>query len=185
MVIAVIGLLAAIVLASLYDARSRGRDATRIKHLKEIQKAIELYRADNDGFPPRNTARSNSAVATEVCADGTRGAGGVAGSWCLLMSDLAPYYKGGIQDPSGDNQTAYRFYYDADSADNYQSYGLMTILESSASDKVSSEDGGVFCMQAGTCNQATVRGYELGAQPRECQVAGHTNWWSVGNAVCP
>jgi prepilin-type N-terminal cleavage/methylation domain-containing protein len=184
-VLAVIGLLATIVLASLNDSRARGRDATRVKELKELQKAIELYRADNTGFPPRNTARSGSTVATEVCADGTRGAGGASGSWCLLLADIAPYYKGGLKDPRGDSQTTYRFYYDADSGDNYQTYGLMALLESSSNDKIVNNDGGVYCMQGGVCNSSTVRGFEIGPQPAICQAQGETNWWSNGNAVCP
>lgn len=51
MVIAIISLIASIVLASLSDARARGRDATRIKQMFEIRAAIELYYSDHGQYP--------------------------------------------------------------------------------------------------------------------------------------
>lgn len=47
-VIAVIGLLASVVLVALNSARIKARDTKRKADLSQIQKAIELYRDDNN-----------------------------------------------------------------------------------------------------------------------------------------
>ena len=48
-VIAIIGLLASIVLASLNTARKKSRDARRIADVKQLQLALELYFDANSG----------------------------------------------------------------------------------------------------------------------------------------
>jgi len=50
-VIAIIGILASIVLASLSTARAKGRDAKRVSDLKEVQLALELYYDSNGSYP--------------------------------------------------------------------------------------------------------------------------------------
>lgn len=50
-VIAIIGILASIVMASLSNARKRGRDGRRLSDLKQIQLALELYYDANKQFP--------------------------------------------------------------------------------------------------------------------------------------
>ena len=55
-VITIIGLLASAVLAGLASARSKARDAQRIQAVKELQKALELYRNGNGGNYPCSTA---------------------------------------------------------------------------------------------------------------------------------
>ena len=46
-VIAIIGLLSSIVLASLNEARKKGRDARRISDIRQINKALQMYYDDN------------------------------------------------------------------------------------------------------------------------------------------
>ncbi len=60
MVIAIIGILSSIVLASLNTARAKGRDARRVSDIKQIQLALELYADQNLGRYP-----------TTLCATGT------------------------------------------------------------------------------------------------------------------
>jgi prepilin-type N-terminal cleavage/methylation domain-containing protein len=50
-VIAIIGILSAVVLASLNTARAKGRDASRISQIRQIQYGLELYRATNGVYP--------------------------------------------------------------------------------------------------------------------------------------
>ncbi len=50
-VMAVIGILSAIVVATLSGARLKGRDAQRIGDIKRIQVALSLYYGKNDGYP--------------------------------------------------------------------------------------------------------------------------------------
>lgn len=50
-VIAIIGLLAAIVLIALNQARVKSRDAKRVADIRQIQTALELYYSDNGAYP--------------------------------------------------------------------------------------------------------------------------------------
>lgn len=54
--ITIIGLLATVILASLAGSRASARDATRVQAVKELQKALELYRNANVGVYPCSTA---------------------------------------------------------------------------------------------------------------------------------
>src|ERR1700719_1779186 len=51
MVIAIIGLLAAIISVSLASARAKGRDGKRISDLKSIQLALETFYNDYQMYP--------------------------------------------------------------------------------------------------------------------------------------
>jgi general secretion pathway protein G len=50
-VIAIIGVLAGLLLVNLIGIRQRARDAQRKSDLRQIQSAIELYRADSGSYP--------------------------------------------------------------------------------------------------------------------------------------
>jgi prepilin-type N-terminal cleavage/methylation domain-containing protein len=50
-VISIIGMLASVVLVSLQGARSKAKDTKLILELKELQKAMELYKLDNGRYP--------------------------------------------------------------------------------------------------------------------------------------
>jgi len=55
-VVAIIGILAAIVILMLDKAQSRSRDSRRIADLNTIAQAISLYRENNDTYEIRNAA---------------------------------------------------------------------------------------------------------------------------------
>jgi prepilin-type N-terminal cleavage/methylation domain-containing protein len=50
-VIAIIGILAAIVLSGLEGARERARDSARVQVAKQIQSALDIYYIDYRGYP--------------------------------------------------------------------------------------------------------------------------------------
>ena len=50
-VIAIIGVLAALLMANFVGVRERARDAQRKSDLRQIQSALELYRADKGTYP--------------------------------------------------------------------------------------------------------------------------------------
>jgi general secretion pathway protein G len=62
-VIAIISLLAAVVLTSLGQTRTLVRDTRRANDLLELQKALERYHIDNNGYPsfPSGTGADNLA----------------------------------------------------------------------------------------------------------------------------
>lgn len=53
-VIAIIGVLMAFLTVTYSSVRQRSRDAQRKSDLRQIQSALELYRADNDSYPTSN-----------------------------------------------------------------------------------------------------------------------------------
>lgn len=59
-VIAIIGILMAILLATFNDARMSARDDARQANLKEMQLAIELYKAQNGRYPEAGCGRGTS-----------------------------------------------------------------------------------------------------------------------------
>ncbi len=50
-VIAIISILASLLMANFVGVRQRGRDAQRKSDMRQIQSALELYRADNGAYP--------------------------------------------------------------------------------------------------------------------------------------
>ena len=163
-VIAIIGLLSSITIASMSNARAKARDSTRLRDVKSIQAALELYYADNGHYPPRNQAITNA------CADG----GNVR--WDLLKADLEPYIDLQI-DPLGP-QMSHRYRYDSDSADEFDTYGFAVDMETKSSASLVKNDGGYWN------NVNTLKRYEVGTQPGHCVAAHDTrakqNWYTGG-----
>jgi len=60
-VIAIIGGLSALLLPNFMSARERARDTQRKSDLKQIQKALEMYRQDNNVFPAALPAPGGSS----------------------------------------------------------------------------------------------------------------------------
>jgi len=50
-VVAIIGILATLLMTNFIGVRQRARDAQRKSDLRQIQSALELYRADNGSYP--------------------------------------------------------------------------------------------------------------------------------------
>ena len=60
--IAIIALLAAIIFASLSNAREKSQDTHKISEAKEVEKAIELYRLDNNFSTPSFASSSSNGT---------------------------------------------------------------------------------------------------------------------------
>lgn len=177
-VITIIGLLTAVTIGSFQEARAKARDADRMRIVKEIQKALELYYSDQGHYPsfasfnPAADARSLGGAVP--CSDGSMG----TTNWCALIGAIAPYYKGGDPDPR--NVSPNIFWYDADGA-TPQSYGLMAVLESANNDDLAQSDSGFFCT-TGVCTD-TNRGFEIGREPSYCMENGWGSWISGGDGM--
>ncbi len=165
-VIAIIGLLAGVILASLASARTKTQDATRLSDVKQIRTALALYVNTYGYYPKRNNAQTD---VTQAC-------GGNA-AWCGLVTDLAPYLKVPIDPNPGAN--VYRYYYDSDSGDNYQTYGFMIRLADAGSFSHATGDKGYY-------NSGGAY-YEIGSQPHYCvgkYTGANGNWWGSQTTVC-
>ena len=98
-VITIIGVLASVVLASLNTAREKSRDATRMSQLKEVQKALEAYYADNGSYPTTGGAWRGTS------------AGCYGGHGNNAIPGLAPTYISAVPEdtrPSGSSCYLYR-----------------------------------------------------------------------------
>lgn len=62
-VVAIIGILTAILVANYNDARKNSRDKVRKSELKELQLAIELYKAQNGQYPAQGCGTPGSQFA--------------------------------------------------------------------------------------------------------------------------
>lgn len=57
-VVAIIGVLSALLMSNFIGIRQRARDAQRKSDVRQIQSALELYRADNASYPGNSTLAS-------------------------------------------------------------------------------------------------------------------------------
>ena len=110
---AIIEIWAAIVRASMNSARARGRDATRVTNIRQIQLALELYYSGsgNGSYP----------VATAECAH----TGNARGLETLLTNNYIPTIP---RDPSS-TATSPKCYYYATPAAPVTTYHLGAVLE--------------------------------------------------------
>jgi len=94
-VIAIIGILAAVVLASLSSSREKARDAERLADLAQIQLALEVYFNENGGFPDK---------------EGRIGPGETD---AILDTELGAYLNEVPGDPNGPGDADYYYSYDS------------------------------------------------------------------------
>lgn len=62
-VIAIIGILSTVLMVNFIGIRERARDARRKSDLRQIQQAIELYKADAGSYPAQNILDGNCGSA--------------------------------------------------------------------------------------------------------------------------
>ena len=80
-VISLIGLLSAVILASLGTTRAKGRDAARMVDIRELKKAIEYYYDDYKQYPKmgfEGAAQDVSALDTPLRGGPVKYIGGIA-----------------------------------------------------------------------------------------------------------
>ena len=101
--ISIIGILSSIVYANFGEARKAARDDIRKTSLKELQLAIEFYKAQNDRYPAAGCGISagSYAEASASCTD--------------YISGLIPDYIPALpRDPNNENTTGLGFMYRTD-----------------------------------------------------------------------
>ncbi len=98
-VIAIIGLLSTLAVVALNNARQKSRDAKRVSDIKQVSTALELYFADNNGYPVAATAIAMGDADHDCLDDG----GFVAA--CAT----APTYMGVVPTNPGPGGAAYTY----------------------------------------------------------------------------
>lgn len=96
-VIAIIGILTAIVTANLADSRARARDSQRIADVERIALALETYRQAYGEYPTEGAAMN-----------------GIVGEGAGVDAGLLPIMGSVPHDPLGPGDSEYQYYYDGD-----------------------------------------------------------------------
>ncbi|MEI6058039.1 MAG: prepilin-type N-terminal cleavage/methylation domain-containing protein [bacterium] len=135
-VIAIIGLLSSVVLASLTSARAGARDAQRQEEAIQMRNALALYQLDNNGFPtcPGTTdlvgasctgAALSSTLSTPL-AMANEGTSPTSNWWDFALGKIAhaaSKYIGAIPtDPTNNSATGYVFGYTTSPANTSAPY---------------------------------------------------------------
>ncbi len=129
-VIAIVGVLAALLMSNFIGVRQRARDSQRKSDLRQVQSALELYRSDNSSYP----VSVSNALPYNCQAQ--------------MISGSTVYMQKVPCDP---NNTAYnsgKYYYNSGGS----SYTIGACLENASdnsADTTSSNPGG-----SGTCESA-------------------------------
>lgn len=141
-VIAIVGVLASIIFASLNSARQKGRNAKRIADLYELRQAVELYLTANSRLPgsvgPGNCGDADGCNSTE------------AQPWIPGLTD--EYISFVSVDPL--NTASFRYRYRSSGGDSYE---LDAPIEGEG--QRAENDSG----NANTCPSATTCRYEIGS----------------------
>jgi len=124
-VVAIMGLLAALAVISLNNARARARDARRISDVKQVQTALELYYLDNQEYPD-----STGEVIEGLCISSTNGlAATCSGTVYMRVTPSNPQPRGDGDCPD----TQYYYTGDTDAGDTI-SYHIEYCLGSETGD---------------------------------------------------
>lgn len=108
-VIAIIGILSTLAVVALNNARAKSRDAKRVADVKQVQTALELYFADQDGYPGEATAVTLGGADNDCLdEDGIVAACDAGGTTYMGQVPSAP------TPPSGNVYT-----YESDATDTY------------------------------------------------------------------
>lgn len=111
-VIAIIGILTALITANLQGARERARDARRKADLRALEQSLRLYYNDADSFPA-----SSSSYELEGC--GTIAAP-LSCSWGSSFATDASIYLAYLPtDPSSTSTTTVKYQYYSATGDQY------------------------------------------------------------------
>ncbi len=158
-VVVVIGILAAIVTVAYTGIQSAARDSSRIATLNQLQKAIELYYVSNGQYP----AIIHGLGYETSCGSQTDN-WGHCDRLKILTDALAPYAQFDPTELSVPSSADLYYAYASQSADGYQTYGLMVQLEGDGG----ANDGGYYS-----------NAYEVGQGPSYCMqtyTGGNRDW---------
>ncbi len=112
-VVSVIGILSSIVYANFGGARSASRDDVRKSALKEVQLALELYKAQYGSYPA-----AGCSVGSGVWAGpGPSGSMPAASTCSVYIVGLTPDFIATLPtDPSRESEAGIGYYYQSDGA---------------------------------------------------------------------
>jgi general secretion pathway protein G len=162
-VVAIVGILATMLFASFEEARQQSRDKIRKSELKELQLAVELYKAQNGQYPVQGCG----------IVGGYWTGPGPVGSWGVACDEyivgLTPSFIAELPtDPNREQETDHGYFYITDatqSAYKIMVYGSVeNQLVTSFTDEFSRcPSTGTNCLTAAT-NAGVYAVYSAGAE---------------------
>ena len=69
-VVAIIGLLAAMAVVALNNARAKARDARRVSDVRQVQTALEMYYLDQNAYPALSFTTAGVIEGKKLCSVG-------------------------------------------------------------------------------------------------------------------
>lgn len=147
--VTIISLLSAVLFANFNDARMQSRDKSRMAALKQMQLAIEVYRAQNGRYPAQGCG-----AAGDFAGPGPASLSGLA-SCATYVTSLAPDFIPALaSDPKFESVSDKGFYYRTNV--NGTSYKLMIFDTVETLTVTAYGDEFARCpVQAGACSGVT------------------------------
>ena len=152
--IAIIGILAAVVIVALGSARAKSRDTRRKVDINEVQRALDVYADDHDGFYPMTTPTSADNPLGFWRSSASRPNDWVPGLESDYIKDLPvdPINKENVSQP-------YPVYYYTSNGTDYKV--IANKMESGVGKKWATEDGGKISRNCPENPPFSTCGYEL------------------------
>ncbi len=123
--ISIIALLSTIVFAGFDEARKQARDKTRMTSLKELQLAIEQYRAQTGRYPAAGCGAGQTRVSPGPKTDN------FTVTCDLYITGLVPDYISALpKDPNQEYDTNKGIYYNVDNDGTVYKVGFLNTVES-------------------------------------------------------
>lgn len=155
-VIAIIGLLSSVVLASLSTARAKARDVNQVQSLKELEKALAIYRSSYGQYPSTGGIWSGGST---VC-HATFGAGHTYTGASGYIPNLAPTFISVL--PEAANLAANQCFLYRSNGTDYKLLAWQTISHPAVTSSLFDPgSGGTYP----NCTSARVNSYALFSSP--------------------
>ena len=139
-VISIIAVLSGVIYASFDDARKQARDKARMTALKELQLAVELYKAQNGTYP------SSCGGSSDFFGPGEEMGDYYADCGDEYIQGLVPDFIDELpQDPKSESDLGMGFYYRSDGS-SYK------ILVQNSVEAIAVNSGDEFYRCPGSCN---------------------------------
>lgn len=152
-VITIIGILVSILILSFNEARQNSRDNARKAALKQLQLALETYKAQNGSYP----AQGCGTVGTQFAGPGPTTNSSFA-SCTLYIVGLSPDFIGMLPtDPNKENEDNSGFYYRTDATGSAYKVMVNKSVESQYVNDFADEFARCpsTCSSGSVCNSST------------------------------
>jgi prepilin-type N-terminal cleavage/methylation domain-containing protein len=151
-VVSIIGILVSILTLSFTEARKNSRDSARRASLKQLQLALETYKAQNGSYPPQGCG----TVGVDFAGPGPVGSG--FASCDTYITGLAPDFIATLpRDPNQENDNNAGFFYKTNASGSAYKVMINKSVESQYVNSYNDEFARCpsMCVSGSVCNSST------------------------------